>query len=79
VLVSGDADSIPSLEYARRRGKHVAVVEILRGTPETKGTTTSSRLRDVADLVVQVYEGELVLRGIAWRNAGAPPAGESAV
>ncbi len=53
VVVSGDADSIPSIELMKRRGKHVGAVEFVRGyPPEQRGTRllvqdqATCRLRD---------------------------------
>jgi uncharacterized LabA/DUF88 family protein len=70
VLVSGDADNIPSLDYAKRRGKHVAVVEFLGGyPPEKKSAHASSRLKVAADLVVQIYEMDLVQKNLARKGA----------
>lgn len=38
VLISGDADMIPSLNYAKQQGKHVAVIDLIKGyPPENKG------------------------------------------
>jgi uncharacterized LabA/DUF88 family protein len=69
VLVSGDADNIPSLDYAKRRGKHVAVVEFLAGyPPEKKSAHASSRLKVAADLVVQIYEMEIVKENLAKKG-----------
>lgn len=66
VLVSGDADHIPSIEYLKRLGKHVALVEFLGGyPPEKRGAQTASRLRVSADFVVQIYEMELVQKSLA--------------
>jgi uncharacterized LabA/DUF88 family protein len=71
ILVSGDADAIPSLNYAKRQGKHVGVIEFIKGyPPEAKGRQSSSRLKVVADFVTQVYEMDLVRSQIA---KPAPP------
>lgn len=68
VIVSGDADSIPSIRYMKGRDKHVAAVEFVNGSPpENKGRTFSSRLREHADFVVRVYETELVRLKLAVR------------
>ncbi len=61
LLISGDADGIPGINYVKSRSKHVGVAEFRRGSPAdfpTKGT--SSRLKIAADFVVQVYESELL-------------------
>ncbi len=33
ILVSGDADAIPSLNFVKREGKHVGVIEFIKGYP----------------------------------------------
>jgi uncharacterized LabA/DUF88 family protein len=61
VLVSGDADSIPSIRYVKNRNKHVAAVEFVNGSPpEARGRSFSSRLKEHADFVARVYETELL-------------------
>jgi uncharacterized LabA/DUF88 family protein len=68
VVVSGDADSIPSIRHLKSCNKHVAVVEFISGSPpEEKGRTFSSRLREHADFVVRIYETELLRLKIATR------------
>jgi uncharacterized LabA/DUF88 family protein len=68
VIVSGDADSIPSITYMKGRNKHVAAVEFVNGSPpEQKGRSFSSRLRDHADFVIRVYETELIRLKLAAR------------
>lgn len=63
VVVSGDADMLPSIRYCKSLGKHVGVVEFLRGhPPEDRGRGFSSKLRVEADFVTQVYEMELALK-----------------
>lgn len=72
VLLSGDADNIPSLDYVKRRGKHVAVVEFLAGyPPEKKSAHASSRLKVAADFVIRVYEMDLVQKNVAYKSDGA--------
>jgi hypothetical protein len=64
--VSGDADSIPSINYLKGRNKHIAAVEFVSGyPPEKRGKNFSSHLKLAADFVVRVYEMELVTKGIA--------------
>jgi uncharacterized LabA/DUF88 family protein len=71
LLVSGDADNIPSMDYVKARGKHVGVVEFLGGyPPEKKGGSFSSRLKLTADFIVQIYEMDLITKGMAKK---APP------
>ncbi|NBJ15220.1 MAG: NYN domain-containing protein [Dehalobacter sp. 4CP] len=66
LIISGDADFIPSIEYIKKRGKHVGVVELIKGfPPEKKGQQFSNRLGTVADFVVKIYEMDLVKNGIA--------------
>lgn len=66
ILVSGDADAIPSLNFVKREGKHVGVIEFIKGyPPETKGRQSSSRLKVAADFVPQIYEMDLVREKLA--------------
>lgn len=68
VIVSGDADSIPSIKHVKERDKHIAAVEFVNGSPpEVKGRTFSSRLREHADFVLRIYETELLRLKIAER------------
>ena len=68
IVVSGDADSIPSIRHMKVRNKHVAVIEFIRGSPpEQKGRTFSSRLKEHADFVARLYETELVRLKLARR------------
>lgn len=74
LLVSGDADNIPCMDYVKNHGKSVGVVEFLGGyPPEKKGGAFSSRLKVAADFVVQVYEMELVTKGISEKAPEVPP------
>jgi len=69
LLISGDADGIPGINYVKSQAKHVGVAEFRRGSPAdfpTKGT--SSRLKIAADFVVQVYEADLIRRNLAYRS-----------
>lgn len=73
ILVSGDADAIPSLNHIKREGKQVCVIEFIKGhPPEAKGRQSSSRLKVAADFVTQIYEMDLVRRKLA-RAVGAAP------
>lgn len=66
ILISGDADSIPSIERVKHKGKHVGVVEFLKGhPPEQKGRQSSSKLKATADFVIPIYETDLQRDGIA--------------
>lgn len=74
VLLSGDADNIPSIDFVKRAGKQVAVVEFLGGyPPEKKSAHASSRLKVAADFVVQIYEMDLVQKNLAKKAAVAVP------
>jgi len=65
ILVSGDADAIPSLNHVKREGKQVCVVEFIKGfPPEARGRQSSSRLKVAADFVTQIYEMDLVRQRI---------------
>jgi uncharacterized LabA/DUF88 family protein len=67
LLISGDADGIPSISHVKNRSKHVGVVEFRRGASvEIASKGTSSRLKLVADFVVQIFESELLRRGLAY-------------
>ena len=69
LLISGDADGIPGINYIKGRSKHVGVVEFRRGAPSdfpAKGA--SSRLKIAADFVVQIYEADLIRRNLAYRS-----------
>lgn len=69
IVMSGDADMIPSLNYAKQNGKHVAVVDLINGyPPEKKGRQSSTRLKSHSDFVVPVYEMELVKAGIGRKE-----------
>jgi uncharacterized LabA/DUF88 family protein len=68
IIVSGDADSIPSIKHMKERNKHIAAVEFVNGSPpESKGRTFSSRLKEHADFVIRIYETELLRLGHARR------------
>lgn len=74
VVVSGDADSIPSIRHLKSRNKHIAAVEFISGSPpETKGRTFSSRLKEHADFVIRIYETELVRLKLARRPMSKTP------
>ena len=73
VIVSGDADSIPSIDHLKSRNKHVAALEFMSGSPpESKGRTFSSRLKEHADFVIRIYETELVRHKIGTRPPPKP-------
>lgn len=71
IVISGDADSIPSIRHVKECDKHVAAVEFVNGSPpEAKGRTFSSRLREHADFVLRVYETELLRLSLAEKAHG---------
>jgi uncharacterized LabA/DUF88 family protein len=68
LLISGDADGIPGINYVKGRAKHVGVAEFRRGSPaDFPAKGASSRLKIAADFVVQVYEADLLRRNLAYR------------
>jgi len=70
VVISGDADSIPSIDLMKRRGKHVGAVEFVRGyPPEKKGKGFSSKIKLSADFVCRIYEMELASKKLAAKPA----------
>lgn len=72
LVISGDADSIPSIEYVKRHGKHVAVIEFIKGyPPENRGRQSSSKLKAVADFVVPIYEEDLLRQKIGIKDQKA--------
>jgi uncharacterized LabA/DUF88 family protein len=73
LLISGDADGIPGINYVKSRSKHVGVVEFRKGSPQgsyTKGT--SSRLKNAADFVVQIFQSALLGLNLAYRVEDRP-------
>jgi uncharacterized LabA/DUF88 family protein len=60
MVVSGDADAIPSMRHLKERGKHIGAVEFVSGgAADTRGRNFSSRLRLYADFVLRVHEQDL--------------------
>lgn len=69
ILISGDADNIPSLSYAKSHNKMVGVVEFLEGyPPKDHSKQSSSHLKLVADFVVPIYEMGLVQKKLAEKG-----------
>ncbi len=69
ILISYDADMIPALNYAKQQGKHVAIVEFTtRSSAKHQVFRSSTRLKNSADVVIPIYEEELVIQGIAAKN-----------
>ena len=64
ILVSGDADMIPSLHYAKQHGKHVGVVEF-RTPSDRSGAQSSSRLKNESDFLVSINSADLLNLRIA--------------
>ena len=72
VVVSGDADAIPSIVRMKERGKQVASVEFVGGSPpEDRGRSFSSRLKLHSDFVLRIYEADLVRLKHAKRGGAA--------
>ena len=66
VVVSGDADSIPSIQLMKQRSKHVGAAEFVRGyPPEQKGRGFSSKIKLSADFVARIFEMELISKKLA--------------
>lgn len=77
ILISGDADNIPSLRYIKSQNKRVGVVEFIKGyPPEKRGKSASSILKLHADFVVQVYESDLTTKKLAIHGSAAPDASD---
>ncbi len=70
IVISGDADMIPSIEYAKTRGKTVGVTELLKGArPDSRrGHGFATRLRQAADFTVPVFESELTRTSFARKG-----------
>jgi uncharacterized LabA/DUF88 family protein len=61
IIVSGDADAIPSIKVLKEKNKIIGAVEFVNGSPpESKGRTFSSRLKEHADFVLRIYESEIL-------------------
>ena len=76
LVISGDADMLPSIRHCKAEGKHVGMVEFLKGyPPEDRGRGFSSRLRLEADFVAQIYEMDLVSKKIGRKAEPASPQG----
>lgn len=68
LLISGDADALPSLRYLKANDKQVGAVQFVEGeAPDRRGRTFSSRLGLAADFVVRAYERDLVSKGVAYK------------
>jgi len=61
VVVSGDADAIPSIRHLKERGKHIGAVEFVGGSAsDTRGRAFSSRLKTHADFVLRIHEQDIL-------------------
>ena len=61
VVVSGDADAIPSIRHLKERGKHIGAVEFVGGSAsDTRGRAFSSRLKVHADFVLRIHEQDIL-------------------
>ncbi|HEY1100693.1 MAG TPA: NYN domain-containing protein, partial [Myxococcota bacterium] len=70
VIISGDADMIPSISHLKRLGKQVMSIELVRGpTLDDRGRGFSTRMRMVADFVPRIYESDLLRERFAHRRA----------
>jgi uncharacterized LabA/DUF88 family protein len=66
ILISGDADNLPGINYIKEHNKTVGLVEFLKGhPPEKRGRNTSNRLKLQADFIVQIYETDLTKQKVA--------------
>lgn len=69
IILSGDADMIPSVNYLKRQGKYVGVMSFIAGyPPEKKGRQQSRRLSRAADFDTQIYEMDLIRDKIAEKR-----------
>lgn len=75
LLISGDADGIPSVKYVKNSGRQVGAVEFLKGyPPEQRAKNLSSKLKTVADFVSPIYEMDLVRAGVGVKPTQVAPA-----
>jgi uncharacterized LabA/DUF88 family protein len=70
LLISGDADGIPSVSHVKNSGRHVGAIELLKGyPPEKRAKNVSAKLKIAADFVTPIYEMDLIRSGLA-KKAG---------
>lgn len=70
ILISGDADGIPSVTHVKNTGRHVGAIEFLKGyPPESRAKNLSPRLKVAADFVTAIYEMDLVRNNAARKAA----------
>jgi uncharacterized LabA/DUF88 family protein len=71
LLLSGDADTIPSVNHLKRSGRHIGVIDLIKGyPPEKRGRQFSSKLQSAVDFVVPIYEMTLMQKRIAAPFSG---------
>jgi uncharacterized LabA/DUF88 family protein len=69
IVISGDADNLPGVQYVQEQNKMVGVVEFIKGTPpESRGKATSNRLKLRSDFVVQIFESDLLKDKVAVKS-----------
>ena len=69
LLISGDADNIPSINHVKVHNKSVGVVEFVEGyPPKERGKQSSSHLKQAADFVVRIYEMDLVQKKLVEKG-----------
>ena len=69
IVISGDADMIPSISHLKRMGKQVMSIELARGpTHDDRGRGFSTRMRLVADFVPRIFESDLLRERFATRR-----------
>lgn len=72
ILVSGDADGIPSVAHVKNSGRHVGAIEFLKGyPPEVRAKNLSPKLKIAADFVTPIYEMDLVRHKVARKAAAS--------
>lgn len=73
VVLSGDADMLPSIDHAKKKGKHIGIAELINDAYEgPKGQQSSARLRNYADFTVSIKRTELVRLGIGMEKQQNP-------
>jgi hypothetical protein len=70
ILITGELDSLPSIDYLKNQGKQVCVIELLRGHAPEGRVRAASKLKPPADFVVPIYEMELVKMRLANKGEG---------
>jgi len=65
LVISGDADAIPSVNFIKNNGCQIATVDIIKGyPPEKRGRQSSTKLQNVSDFVVPIFEMSLMQKKI---------------